>query len=245
MPRIVSPQSFIKGNTICIYDHFRFTNQELVALHQDNQFNFFQRLQQEYHVFEMIENMTIETDGCFGFENDILKQFTKLKYLHISGSRWWNLQMNQFPDSIESLQLTDSANLSLKKLWNGIETMVNLKTLYLDIWDLMDPETLKIFLVEKVWEKPMDIQNQIIPEKCIVIWPVHLKTLILNYETNFHQYPEFENDEEYFLFRDHHERIVDYPIFKNIKSKIIKTEFQEHYLGNGEMLPQSIIFFQD
>lgn len=237
-------QSYISENKLFINQDFRFTNHELITLNQDNQFTFFQRLNQEHHVFENIEILIIDSDTCFGYENDILKQFKKLKHVAIHGSKWWNLEMNQFPCTIESLKCTRCATLVLKKLWKGIETLIHLKTLHLDIWDMIDPENLKMFIVEKLWDQSLCVQKQFIPQKTISDWPFHLKTLILEYEIDYHQ-DGFENDEEFFCFRDHHDQIAKYPMFKNILSKIENTELKETYLLSGEMFLQSIIFFKE
>lgn len=86
----------------------------------------------EYNLIENTEKLFLDTDFFFSFPQVFFK-FINLKKLEISGSRWWNLNCNQIPVSVEHLILVDHTNLGIDVMKGG-ESLINLHTLELDIY---------------------------------------------------------------------------------------------------------------
>ena len=84
----------------------------------------------EYNIIENTEHIFLEIDFYYSFPQVFLK-FMNLKKLVISGSRWWNLNCNQIPISVEHLILTEHTNLQ-NDVMKGGECLINLHTLELD-----------------------------------------------------------------------------------------------------------------
>ena len=84
----------------------------------------------EYNIIENTENMFLEADYYHSFPQVFLK-FLNLKKIEICGSRWWNLNCNQIPISVEHLIMTQHTNLQ-NDVMKGGESLINLHTLELD-----------------------------------------------------------------------------------------------------------------
>jgi hypothetical protein len=84
----------------------------------------------EYNILENTEHIFLDSDFYFSFPQVFFK-FMNLKKLEISGARWWNLNCNQIPVSIEHLLLVNHTNLQ-NDVMKGGENLINLHTLELD-----------------------------------------------------------------------------------------------------------------
>jgi hypothetical protein len=69
----------------------------------------------EYNPYSSCESLVIETDFICDLPSNV-KKFTKLKELSVEGARFWDMNPNNLPDTIEHIVLADLTNLNLSFL---------------------------------------------------------------------------------------------------------------------------------
>jgi hypothetical protein len=90
----------------------------------------FDYLNDIYSIYELVDNLYIETDFINRIPANVMK-FVNLEKLTITGSRFWDLNMTQVPPSVTKLDLTEHSNLSTNCII-GMEKLTNLEELVLD-----------------------------------------------------------------------------------------------------------------
>ncbi len=126
--------------TIAPYNNSHFSSYfslDYTILHLDyypiknDQYNeFFEQMNDSYHIYSQVQTLYICTDFINKLPTNIL-QFKVLKKLTINGSRWWDLNMTQIPNTIEIVELINQSNLQPASII-GCEQLINLKILKLD-----------------------------------------------------------------------------------------------------------------
>jgi hypothetical protein len=90
--------------------------------------------------YHRVEVLRFETDLIHRLPENMLELgFENLKYLSISGSRFWDFDMRQVPLSVQTLVLVDQTNLQDTYI-NGMERLNNLRELRIpmDTFDFSD-----------------------------------------------------------------------------------------------------------
>ena len=147
-----------------------------------------------YNVYNECEKMYLETDFNHRFPK-IFLNFKKLKELKISGSRLFDIDCYQIPESVEILDI-ESRNMN-EDVLNGIEKLVNLKKISVDFS--------KIFKSSIVFPNFPNLLN--------------LREIYLNlFSTEENEYGDLDEYQKHKLF----DKILDCDIFYKIKHRINK-----------------------
>ena len=85
--------------------------------------------QLDKNTYHRVEVLRFETDLIHRLPENILELgFENLKYLSVSGSRFWDFDMRQVPENVQTLVLVDQANLQDTCI-RGMERLNNLREL--------------------------------------------------------------------------------------------------------------------
>jgi len=85
----------------------------------------------EIDIINNTKELYLETDFYFSFPTIFLR-FPNIKVLEIAGCRWFHLDCNQIPISVQHLILTQHSNLP-QNIMIGSQSLINLQKLDLDI----------------------------------------------------------------------------------------------------------------
>ncbi len=91
---------------------------------------FFDQLNNTQNIYSTVENLYLQTDLIDSIPRQI-KKFEKLNQLTISGTRFWNLDLINVPQSVKVLSLIDHLNLHSNCLI-GMDQLINLEEIYLE-----------------------------------------------------------------------------------------------------------------
>ncbi len=113
------------------YLHLSYPNIENISEDSEEGWNVsISEMNKIFKVYDECEKMYLETDFYWKFPK-IFLNFLKLKELKIEGIRLFDIDCTQIPESVEVLEIY-SCNLNSNVL-NGIEKLMNLKTIKLSI----------------------------------------------------------------------------------------------------------------
>ena len=165
--------------------------------------NFFDKLDNEINSYTNVKSLYIETDFISYLPENVMK-FKNLISLRVSGSRFWDLNMEQVPTTVKYLSFIEHSNLA-NDCVKGMERLVNLEIL------IIDEEPFRIITHETNYNEEYE---EIIP---VVDLP-KLKTIFLDKYFNM---SIFEGD-----CSDEH--ITNNPFFNNIRHRIDKIKFLDY-----------------
>lgn len=159
---------------------------------------YFDQLDREEQLYDKVETLILVTDFLHKIPSHVLK-FKNLKKLNVMGSRFWDLNFHQVPESVQTLILTDHTNLQYHCI-NGMERLVDLIEIDLDM---------RPFYLEYIfqWSQSRPDGNTLIPIPNLQ----NLRTISFHSGRSYHQdelKPNWKG-----LFKN------DY-LFKNIKHRI-------------------------
>lgn len=176
----------------------------------------------EYNILQNTEILFLYTDSYFSFPQIFLK-FINLKKLEIKGSRWWYLNCNQIPVTIEHLILIEHTNLK-NDVMKGSESLINLHTLELDASPFLENCNFNKYYTF-YGEINNEFYNNIFDYDDIYPIPDigNLKNIF------FHIYGTGYDD---IIDYDYYNIIINHKLFSNIKNRIKKiyTEINNKYI---------------
>lgn len=133
-----------------------------------------------FNVYNECEKMYLCTDFYYRFPK-IFLNFKKLKHLTLDGTRWFYINCNQLPITLEYLDI-DSINTNLKVL-DGMDKLEKLKTICLDFSTFFGRD----WFQENLYEiENNDINNN--DEDVIPFYNIEsLKKIIFHIGTSLHE----------------------------------------------------------
>ena len=178
-----------------------------IESNEDDYNAFLDDLNNSYQIYDITEELFLETDFICSLPSGI-KKFKKLEKIEVSGSRFWHLTMEQMPNTVRTVILTDHSNLQSKCII-GMDKFISLEHLFLDY----GPFNLCIFLGE----------NETNTDEDIVLIPLmpKLKYIVFNSGICYS-----EDD----LIDDWKDRILNNKLFSNIKDKITNIIYNDYRL---------------
>lgn len=94
----------------------------------ENALDAWNELLDEYNLYSSCETLVIETDFICDLPSNV-KKFTKLKEISVEGARFWDMNPNNLPDTIEHIILVELSNLNLSFLGPFETRLPRLQTL--------------------------------------------------------------------------------------------------------------------
>lgn len=143
--------------------------------------------------YDTLKELHIHGDSILAIPSNVLK-FKNLKYLEVSGCRFWKLNMTQVPISVETLILTRHANLQPKCIV-GMERLVNLKNL-----EIMD-----VFGITAC----VDVEQTACDSPCDDLRLPNMKGLTITFESQTRGFTPIHGWRE---------QVLNDALFKNIKN---------------------------
>lgn len=165
--------------------------------------DFLDDMHDHYAIYDTVEDLYLKTDSINSMPINI-KKFKKLINLEVSGSRFWDLNVEHVPMTVKKIVLTDHSNLQPECI-SGIDKLINLECLGLDI----DPFELII---------SYDQQNEYYDENNN-IEPLPLMPNLKRIEFDTGMYDEEE------LLNDWKEIIISHVLFSKIKNCIKNIDY--------------------
>jgi hypothetical protein len=118
-----------RGTSFITWDK-KFLCLNYASIGEESYNRYFNRLDFEERTYSKVIKLELLTDFINELPSNILL-FQNLKEINIKGSRFWNLDMTQIPNTVEILYLTEHSNLSAECI-NGMDELINLSAIYLD-----------------------------------------------------------------------------------------------------------------
>lgn len=91
---------------------------------------YFDELDLEEQTYTKVIKLSIETDFINRIPDNVMR-FQNLTHLKITGSRFWDLSMDQIPETVRVLYLTEHSNLQPECL-KGMDKLINLEEFCVD-----------------------------------------------------------------------------------------------------------------
>lgn len=109
----------------------------------------FINLDKEYNIVENTSELYIESD-LYQILPNIVREFKNLEIVEISGSRWFELNCTQFPQSVKKIIVSEQLNLP-EDFLNGSHYLLNLEEIHIPMYCLLD--TLKNYPTDEQEEE--------------------------------------------------------------------------------------------
>jgi hypothetical protein len=172
------------------YLHLSYPNIENISDDSEEGWNVsISEMNKIFKVYNECEKMYLDTDYYYRFPK-IFLNFKKLKELKIRGTRMSHLDCTQIPESVEILDI-NSPNVN-EDIINGIEKLVNLKSIFVDLSIILESS--------KIFPNLLNLKE------------IHLDLFSVEY---IEDYDEHHKNE---LFN----KIINHKIFDNIRHRITK-----------------------
>ena len=104
--------------------------------HEDIIEECFEDCNEKLGIYEKTTKLFICSDFFFSLHH-FGRKFIHVKHMEISGSRFWDLSLDQFPPFVEEIIALSFSNTYADRFFEGVNTLKNLRTLTIDL-DIFD-----------------------------------------------------------------------------------------------------------